>query len=134
MNPVSFLFLCLVVFSKDKPVWYGCLWNSLLSLNMKLFVTVNLQIGEAYLTDMTRELQQKSQLLESSISFMKSLESPDNTMSLPPKPDPVRVCVSIRKLNAHSSCLLCHSDPRMSTTWEYRYVRTHVKIIAVYLL
>lgn len=122
LNPVSLFFLCLVVFSSDKLVWYGCLWNSLLSLNMKLFVTVNLQTGEAYLMDMTRELQQKSQLLESSISFMKSLESADSTILWSPKPDPVRVCVSIRKLNAHSSSLLYYSDPCMSATWKYRYV------------
>ena len=74
-----------------------------LSLNMKLFIAVNLQTGEAYLTDMTRELQQKSQLLETSISVMKSLESADNTIPLLPKPDPVRAAVraAVPQLEPH---------------------------------
>ena len=80
-----------------------------LSLNMKLFIAVNLQTGEAYLTDMTRELQQKSQLLEASISVMKSLESADNTIPLMPKPDPVRATVP--QLEPHGFFLSLSSLP-----------------------
>lgn len=53
--------------------------------------TMVLQTGEAYLTDMRREVQQKSQLLESSLSLVKSLEGSD-TPTLP-TPDPVRAHV-----------------------------------------
>lgn len=55
--------------------------------------TMVLQTGEAYLTDMRREVQQKSQLLESSLSLVKSLEGSDTTTPTLPTPDPVRVHV-----------------------------------------
>ena len=91
-NPASSFFLCLVCFVRQAGM-VSVFVELSLSLNMKLFIAVNLQTGEAYLTDMTRELQQKSQLLETSISVMKSLESADNTIPLLPKPDPVRAAV-----------------------------------------
>ena len=66
-NPASSFFLCLVCFVRQAGM-VSVFVELSLSLNMKLFTAVNLQTGEAYLTDMTRELQQKSQLLLSTTS------------------------------------------------------------------
>lgn len=91
-NPASSFFLCLACFMGQAGM-VSVFVELFLPLDMNLFVAVNQQTGEAYLTDMTRELHQKSQLLESSISVMKSLESANNTIPLLPKPDPVRAAV-----------------------------------------
>ena len=120
-NPASSFFLCLVRFVRQAGM-VSVFVELSLSLNMKLFTAVNLQTGEAYLTDMTRELQQKSQLLESSISVMKSLESADNTIPLLPKPDPVRAAVpQLEPRFFFYLCLLSHSDTCVSPTWKYWY-------------